>query len=419
MLAGVPCLFGAPASAGPTTDRHNARVRILVYTGKGGVGKTSVAAASAARLADRGYRTVVLSTDLAHSLADSLDVPLGPEPKLVAPNLWAQETDIYHNLQTHWGTVQEWITALFTWGGSADVNGLVADELTVLPGMDELANLLWINRHRESGQYDAIVVDAAPTGETLRLLSFPDVMRWWMERIFPMQRRVSGVMRPLLGAFTDLPLPSDRVFANIEDLFAQLARLHGMLVDPRLTSVRLVLNPEKMVVAEAQRTHTYFHLFGYPTDLVIANRVLPAEVTDPYFLAWKDTQARYLRRIEEGFYPYPIKQVPLFDHEVVGLDALRQMADALYGDEDPARIYFAGRTQTFEQRPEGGYQLTLPLPFATRGEVQLRQVGDELFVQVGVHRRHVVLPRALLGLRPEGARLDEASQSLTVRFAAT
>lgn len=389
-------------------------MRILVYTGKGGVGKTSVAAATAVRCAALGHRTVVLSTDLAHSLADSLDVPLGPEPRQVGPNLWAQETDIYNNLQTHWGVVQEWLSAILRWSG--EVDALVADELTVLPGMDELANLLWINRHRESGNYDVIVVDAAPTGETLRLLSFPDVMRWWMERIFPVQRRAMGVARPLLRTFVDIPLPSDRVYESVERLFGQLDTLHGMLVDPQLTSLRLVLNPEKMVVSEAQRTSTYFHLFGYPMDLVVANRVLPADVHDPYFAAWKDTQARYLRQIEEGFSPVPIRTVPLFGDEVVGLAALGRMAGALYGDEDPSRVYFSGRPQRLESLPTGGYRLSIPLPFATRGDVTLRQTGDELFVHVGAHRRHIILPRVLVGCHATRAKLDEPSSTLNITF---
>ena len=361
-----------------------------------------------------GYRTIVLSTDLAHSLADSLDVPLGPDPKQVAPNLWAQETDIYSNLQTHWGTVQEWLNAILRWQGTVD--SLVAEELTILPGMDELANLLWINRHRESGDYDTIVVDAAPTGETLRLLSFPDVIRWWMERIFPLHRRAMGVARPLLSTFVDMPLPSDKVYASIERLFGQLDLLHRMLTDPRLTSVRLVLNPEKMVVAEAQRTSTYFHLFGYPSDLVIANRVLPPEVSDPYFAAWKDTQAKYLRRVEEGFQPLPIKQVPLFGDEVVGLESLRRMAEALYGEDDPTTIYYTGRLQTLEALPEGGYRMIIPLPFATKGEVTLRQTGDELFVRVGAHRRHIIVPRALAGFQAARAKLDEQDASLSIYF---
>jgi len=378
-------------------------VRILVYTGKGGVGKCAAL----------GYRTVVVSTDLAHSLADSLDVPLGPEPRLVAPNLWAQETDIYDNLQEHWGDVQKWLNAILRWSGEVDT--LVADELTVLPGMDELANLLWINRHRESGNYEVIVVDAAPTGETLRLLSFPDVMRWWMQRLFPVQRRAMGLARPFINTFVDIPLPSERVYDSIERLFKQLDTLHGMLVDPRLTSIRLVLNPEKMVVSEAQRTSTYFHLFGYPMDLVVANRVLPPEVTDPYFAAWKDSQARYLRRVEEGFSPVPIKRAPLFDQEVVGLEALTRLGLAVYGDDDPTKVFFEGRSQVLEASP-GGYRLTIPLPFATRGDVSLRQTGDELFVHVGTHRRHIILPRALIGMEARRAKLDEETATLAIYF---
>jgi arsenite-transporting ATPase len=389
-------------------------VRILVYTGKGGVGKTSIAAATAVRCAALGHRTVILSTDLAHSLADSLNVELGPEPVQVAPNLWAQETDIYNNLQTHWGVVQEWLNAILRWSG--EVDSLVADELTVLPGMDELANLLWINRHRESGGFDVIVVDAAPTGETLRLLSFPDVMRWWMQRIFPLQRRAMGLARPLIGAFVDVPLPTDQVYESVERLFAQLDTLHAMLVDPSLTSVRLVLNPEKMVVAEAQRTSTYFHLFGYPMDLVVANRVLPESVRDSYFAHWKETQARYLQRVEEGFSPVPIKQVPLFDDEVVGLESLGRMAEALYGADDPSQIYYTGQPQVLKGLPDGTFRLTIPLPFATRGEVTLRQTGDELFVHVGSHRRHIILPRALAGYQATRAKLDEERATLSVDF---
>jgi arsenite/tail-anchored protein-transporting ATPase len=389
-------------------------MRILVYTGKGGVGKTSVAAATGVRCAALGYRTVVVSTDLAHSLADSLDVPLGPDPRLVAPNLWAQETDIYNNLQTHWGEVQKWLGAILRWSG--EVDSLVADELTVLPGMDELANLLWINRHRESGNYDVIVVDAAPTGETLRLLSFPDVMRWWMQRIFPIQRRAMGLARPLISTFVDIPLPTEQVYDSVERLFSQLDTLHTMLIDPRLTSIRLVLNLEKMVISEAQRTSTYFHLFGYPMDLVIANRILPDEVTDHYFDAWKDTQARCMRRVEEGFSPVPIKKAPLFDDEVVGLPALDRLASAVYGTDDPTAIYFEGRPQVLESVPGSGYRLTIPLPFATRGDVTLRQTGDELFVHVGAHRRHIILPRVLVGMQATRARLDEPSATLAISF---
>jgi arsenite/tail-anchored protein-transporting ATPase len=387
-------------------------MRIVLYTGKGGVGKTTVAAATAVRCAELGYRTVVLSTDLAHSLADSFDRPLAPEPVEIAPNLWAQETDIYYNVRKYWGRVQEWVTMLLAW---RQIDELIADELSVLPGMDELANLLWINNHRESGQYDLIIVDCAPTGETLRLLSFPDVARWWMEKIFPIHRRAAQMVRPLGRALFDLPVPSDDVYDAVKDLFGQLDELHTMLIDQQLTSVRLVLNPEKMVVKEAQRTYTYLNLFGYATDLVVCNRVLPPEVTDHYFDAWKETQTRYRQAVEEGFAPIPIRDAPLFGHEIVGLDGLREMAAALYGDTDPSQVFFAGRGHHIEKR-DGEYVLSLQLPFASKDQVTLFQAGDELVVHVGNQKRNVILPRALVGLPTRGARFEDGA--LRIRFGA-
>jgi len=389
-------------------------MRIIVYTGKGGVGKTSIAAATAVRAAELGHRTLVLSTDLAHSLADSLDLPLGPEPTEVAPLLWAQEPDVHHNMQTHWGTIQEWLKAALSWRGGVD--GLVAEEVSIIPGMEELSNLLCIDDHRASGAYDVLVVDAAPTGETLRLLSLPDALRWWMEQIFPMYRRSMKVARPLMRAVTDAPMPPDGVFASVLNLFHRLDHLHHTRVDPELTSVRLVLNPEKMVVAEAQRTYTYLSLFGYPTDLVVANRIVPSDVTDPYFAAWKDAQAAQLRNIREGFQPLPVKIVPLFGTEVVGLEALRKMATAAFGAGDPTERFSEGRIPTIELTSPHSYRLTVPVPFATRGEVRVSHTGDELFVQVGGFRHRQILPRTLAGLNPSSARLDEESHLLSIRF---
>ncbi|MBV8772478.1 MAG: ArsA family ATPase, partial [Chloroflexi bacterium] len=387
-------------------------MRIILYTGKGGVGKTSIAAATAVKAAARGTRTVVLSTDLAHSLGDSLGISLGPEPQKVSSNLWAQETDIYYNLKTHWGAVQAWLSALLLWQGSADP--LIADEITVLPGMDELANLLWINRHRESGQYDLVIVDAAPTGETLRLLSFPHTMRWWMEHVFPIHRRLMGAARPLLRPLIDVPLPEDRVYATLETLFANLERLHTMLTDPRLTTVRLVVNPEKMVVAEAQRAHTYFQLFGYPTDLVIVNRVLPVDITDPFFAKWKDSQETHLNRIHEAFHPLQIKNVPLFEDEVVGIGPLSRMGDVLFGADDPTSIFFQGQTHTFHQLRDGTYALAIPMPFLTSQDVRLSQTGEDLFVRAGQYRRHLILPRALASYHATRAKFDEERKTLRI-----
>jgi arsenite-transporting ATPase len=385
-------------------------MRILLYTGKGGVGKTTVAAATAVRLAELGYRTVVMSTDLAHSLSDSFDRPLAPEPVELGPNLWAQETDIYYNLRTYWGTVQRWLNDLLAW---RQVDEMVADEVSILPGMEELANLLWINRHRERGQFDVVVVDCAPTGETLRLLSFPEIGRWWVEKILPVHRAAAQIVRPLVRAASGLPMPENEVYDAVQELFDQLDKLHAMLVSPELTSVRLVMNPEKMVIKEAQRTYTYFNLFGYPCDLVICNRVIPNSVSDEHFLAWKESQARHLDEIEQRFSPMPILEVPLFKDEVVGLDQLREFASTLYGEDDPSRVHWRGRTQHVEKR-DGGYVLRLPLPFTDKPDVTLTKVGDELVVQVGQHKRNLILPRILVGLETAGARFE--GDELEVKF---
>ncbi|HEY3118973.1 MAG TPA: TRC40/GET3/ArsA family transport-energizing ATPase [Chloroflexota bacterium] len=386
-------------------------MRIIMYTGKGGVGKTTVSAATAVRCAQLGYRTVVLSTDLAHSLADSFDLKLGPEPIEIAPNLWAQESDITYNLDRYWNTIQKWINALFAWRG---VDQLVAEELAVLPGMDELANLLWIDTHARSGLFDVIIVDCAPTGETLRLLSFPEIARWWVEKLLPVHRRVASVLRPVMRTWIGMPLPTDDVYDSVQDLFQQLDEMHAMLVDPERTTVRLVLNAEKMVIKESQRTYTYLNLFGYPADLIVCNRLLPPEVENGYFGDWKASQARYRRDIEDSFSPLPILDVPLMEKEVTGLESLEELARAIYGDADPTTVYHRGATQIVEPH-DGEYWLKLPLPLTSKGDVRLLTSGDELVVHVGAHKRNVILPRVLAGLETLGARFED--DTLIVRFA--
>ena len=376
--------------------------RIILYTGKGGVGKTTVAAATALRAAELGHRTVVLSTDPAHSLADAFGQSLGPEPVPVAPNLWGQETDVYHNLRRYWGTVHDWLRALLAWQG---VDHMEADEVAAVPGMEELATLLWINRHHESQDYDVVVVDCAPTGETLRLLSFPDSARWWIDKLLPIQRRLSQVLRPVMRPLTGMPVPDREVFKAVEDLLLQLGKLHGIMSDRELSSVRLVVNPEKMVIRETQRTFTYLNLYGYVTDAVACNRVLPTSVGDGYFAHWKEAQEGYLQLIREAFAPLPILSVPLLRDEITGLKALREMARHLFGGDDPTRIYYP--SVAHEVRAEdGGFVLSLGAPFATKADVSLAQRGDELSVQVGTHRRNVLLPRVLSTLRATGARVD-------------
>src|SRR3954452_21188247 len=340
--------------------------RILLYTGKGGVGKTSIAAATALLCADRGLRTIVLSTDIAHSLADAFDVPLGPEPTRIVANLDGQEPDVYFNIARYWKTIQSYVSELFAWRGLDEV---MAEEMTVLPGMDELGNLLWITDHVDSGKYDVIVVDAAPTGETLRLLSLPDASRWWIERIAPIGRRVSKVGRPVLERLLGVPIPRDEVFAAAERLLDRLANVHRLLSDPDLTSVRITLALDKLSVAEARRSFTYFHLFGYPSDMVIANRVLP-EDAGPYFAQLRAAQQGYLPIVEQEFGPVPVRTVPQFDHEMVGSERLREIGRALFGTDDPTSVFYRGRPYNVH-RQDGAYMLEVELPFTSRDDLRL------------------------------------------------
>ena len=383
--------------------------RVLLYTGKGGVGKTSVAAATAVLCAQRGLRTLVVSTDIAHSLADALDQPVGPTPREIAPNLWAHEPDVFFNISRYWKTIQSYFSSLFAWGGLDEV---MAEEMTVLPGMDELGNLLWIGDHVDRGDYDIIVVDAAPTGETLRLLSLPEASRWWIERIAPIGRRVQKLGGPVLRRIVGVPLPSDDVYESAEQLLGRLKHVHDLLSDPDNSSVRLVLNLEKMSIQEAQRSFTYFHLYGYPTDMVVANRVLPA-ATGAYFDAWREAQARYLPMVEEQFGPVPVRTVPFFDKEMVGLERLTELGQAMFAETDPSQFLYRGRPYSVS-RDESGYTLAVELPFTSKDEIALSRSGDELLLQVGAWRRNLVLPRLLLDAPTQGARMED--RVLKVRF---
>src|SRR5438105_1923020 len=289
--------------------------RTILYTGKGGVGKTSVAAASARRCAAAGLRTVVLSTDPAHSLSDSLEVELSSAPTPCGDNLWGQEVQAQEEMEHHWEAVQDWMGELLAERG---VDRITADELTVPPGMDELFSLLQLKHHHEQGEYDAIVVDCAPTGETLRLLSFPDVAGWWLEKVFPIERRLVAAARPFARTFLDVPLPNDRVFDDIERLVASLTALNGILRDRTATTIRLVMNPDRMVIREAMRTYTYLNLYGYLTDAVVVNRVFPEEAGEGYFADWRRVQQEHMELVRSAFSPVPILTAPYFPREVIG-----------------------------------------------------------------------------------------------------
>ena len=385
-------------------------MRVILYTGKGGVGKTSVAAATALRSADLGYKTIVLSTDAAHSLSDSFNFPLGNEPRLITSNLWGQETDLAQTLEDNRRAIHDYLASLLAWRG---VDDMVAEEIAFSPGMEELANLLYILHYQDEGKYEVIIVDCAPTAETLRLLSVPEMLSWWMTRLFPLGRKLITGVRPLVRTVTSMPLPSAEVFKSVEDLYSRLYRIHGLLTDDEKASVRLVVNPEKMVIKEAQRSFTYFNLYGYLTDLIICNRLLPDRVKDNYFQAWKDNQRKYHQVIEEAFAPLPVWDIPLFEQEIVGIPMLRTMAKALYKKKDPTAVFSQRQVQSI-QKENRHYVLTLALPFSSKGEVSLIQNGNELTIQVSGFRRNVILPRALAGLTAGEARLEAGE--LKIKF---
>lgn len=384
-------------------------MRILLFTGKGGVGKTTTAAATAVRCADAGQRTIVLSTDPAHSLGDAFDTELGDLTVEITDGLWGQQLDAQDRMEDAWDEIQGYLQAVFRWGG---VDEIEAEELSVVPGLDEIFALTDIKRYAASGDWDTIVVDCAPTAETIRLLSLPGVLAWWMERLFPMGRRVNKVVSPLLGAITDLPMPGDDVFGAVERFYERLDGVKELLTDRSITTARLVVNPERIVVAEARRTFTYLSLFGYSVDAVIANRLLPDAVSDPWFAAWKQRDLDQLATIEEGFAPVPVLRAELAPHELVGIDRLREFGTALYGDDDPAR-HRADVAPMRLERTDAGDVLSVDLPFTDRDELVLGRREDELLVRVGPYRRSILLPDSLKRRQVLDAALRDGALSVT------
>jgi arsenite/tail-anchored protein-transporting ATPase len=387
-------------------------VRILLFTGKGGVGKTTTAAATAIACADRGARTLVVSTDPAHSLADAFGVDLGDQPGPIDEHkrLWGQQLDAIDRMEDSWGEIQDWLQEVFAWAG---LDAIEAEELAVLPGLEEVFALADIKSHADSGDWDVLVVDCAPTAETIRLLSLPDVLHWAMEKLFPVGRRVNKVVAPVLGRLTSLPTAGDEVFGATRRFHDRIDGVKELLTDAGTTSVRLVVNPERMVIAEARRTFTYLSLFGYRVDCVVANRLLPDEVQDPWFDRWRALHAEHLEAIAEGFAPVPVLRARLAADELVGLDALRGFAAGLYGEDDPATRRHEGEPLKVVEGADGP-ELELELPFATHDDLELGRSGDELLVRIGPYRRSVVLPDSLRRRSVAGATLRGGV--LRVRF---
>ncbi len=376
--------------------------RVLLLTGKGGVGKTTTAAATALRCAALGHRTLVLSTDPAHSLADAFGVPLGPQPSTIAPKLAGQQLDAQARLEASWKELRTFLSALFQWVG---VQAIEAEELSMLPGLDEVFALGDLREHLDSGLYDVIVVDCAPTAETLRLLTLPEVLSWWMDRLFPLTRQVTKLVGPALSFSTSLPIPDANVFDALQRFYDRIEGVRHVLADPVQTSVRLVVNPERMVIAEARRTYTYLSLFGYRVDAVVANRLLPADVTDPWFDAWKLTQQAHLSEIETAFAPLPVLRAALAPRELIGADALEAFGQELYGELDPSVAMHDGSPMQVSQR-DGAWVLVVELPFAEKDQLALSRKGDELLVTIAGHRRAILLPDSLRRRRVVDAVVD-------------
>ncbi len=382
--------------------------RTILFTGKGGVGKTSVAVATARRCAAAGRPTIVLSTDPAHSLADVLERPVGPEPAPAGDGLWAHQITAQDELERNWASVRAWAGELLTERG---VDQITAEELTVPPGLDELFSLLQIRRHHEEGRFEVVVVDCAPTGETLRLLSFPDAARWWLERVVPAQGALLAAARPLAGALLDVTLPGDAVLDDVHRLVRNLIAMNEILRDHERVSIRLVMTPDRLVIDEARRTFTYLNLYGYLTDAVIVNRVFPAEVGD-YFGGWRERQQRHLADVESAFAPVPVLRAPYFEEEVVGPAMLDRLGEAAFGDRDVAATLHRRLTQELEVGPDAA-RLRLDLPFAEKGDISLKKIGLELVVRVDGHKRTLMLPPALGDFRPSGAEFADGRLEVT------
>jgi arsenite-transporting ATPase len=389
--------------------RYGLGVRILLFSGKGGVGKTSLSAATGVRLAELGYRTLIMSVDPAHSLGDAFDLDTGlfnsktAEPFRIADRLWIHEVNIQREIKKNWHQIWSYVSSLLHTSGLSEVE---AEEMAIFPGMEELSALLYVNEWQKEGRYDVMVLDCAPTGESLRFVAMPTTMKWYMQHVFPIQRGVLKAVRPIANRVAPFELPPDSYFASVKDLFNRIEGIDQLLEDPKVTSVRLVTNPEKMVVRETQRAFVYFSLHGLTVDQVLVNRVLPKDVEDPFFQEWRQSQETFLNELEAYFDPVPMRRVPLFRHEVLGLERIRELAAEMFRSrEDPAAVTRTERPYSFRKR-NGQYEVRLQAPFASKGEVSLFKKGEELVVEVGTVRRHIGLPSSMAGLSPARARLE-------------
>ncbi len=391
-------------------------MRIIFFAGKGGVGKTSVAAATGIKSASQGKRTVIMSLDMAHSLSDIFDLDRSlvdqnrGKPLEVKENLWIQELDIQEEIEKNWGDIHVYLSTLLNTTG---LDEILAEELAILPGMEEVSLLLYINQYVRNREFDVVLLDCAPTGESLRFISIPKTLEWYIKKIFKMERAIARVARPVAKRLYDIPLPGEDYFQGIEKLFNRLKGVDEILVDSKTTTVRLVTNPEKIVLKETQRAFMYFSLYRMSVDAVIMNRVLPDTVTEPYFEDWRKSQGGYVKEAETYFSPVPLFSVPLFRGEVLGQKSLEDLADRIYGGKNPLDRFFDEEPYSFS-KSDGKYLLKMKLPFLEKQNVDLNKISDELVVRVGGFKRHILLPRQVAASKVVSARLD--GQYLWIHF---
>jgi len=391
-------------------------VRIIFFAGKGGVGKTSVAAATGIKAAEMGQKTVILSLDVAHSLSDIFDLERSlldknkGDPIKVSNNLWIQEIDIQEEMEKNWGDIHKYLSLLFSTTG---LDEILAEELAILPGMEEVTLLLHIKRYVREKSYDVILLDCAPTGESLRFISIPTALEWYISKIFKMERTIAKYVRPVAKKIYDIPIPGDDYFVAIEHLFEKLKGIDGILVDPKITTVRLVTNPEKIVLKETQRAFMYFCLYKMNIDGIIMNRIIPDNVNDKYFKSWRKTQKQYIKKAEEHFSPIPIFPVNLFKAEVLGPKSLKVLADQIYSERNPLDLFFEGEPYNLS-KINGEYRLMIKLPFLSKEDVEINKLSDELIVRVGSFKKHLMLPRQVAASESVKAKME--GQHLCIYF---
>jgi arsenite-transporting ATPase len=384
-------------------------MRMMLYAGKGGVGKTCVAGATGIITARTGLKTLVMSLDPAHSLSDAFDLDRSlmdknrGQPIQAGDNLWVQELDVHEEINNYWSEVHSYISLLLNTSGIDDI---LAEELAVLPGMEELSALLYINKYVKDQLYDVIVLDCAPTAESIRFISMPTALEWYMKKVFRLERKIFGYVRPVARRMVDIPLPEDEYFANIESLYVRLKGVDQLLTDPETTSVRLVTNPEKMVLRETQRAFMFFSLHQTSIDAIIVNRVFPSGLEEGYLKVWGNNQQKYLDLAETYFNPLPIFKAPLYDSEILGYEKLLEFGENLYQGQDPTQIFFKHKPYQFLKKDEQN-SIKLHLPFITKKEIDLIKIGDELIIKIGNFKKNIVLPRAYAVLEPRKALLEE------------